>query len=79
MALEAKVVIKPSNGWYSRVDADGVVENKKVRAKDTDSGEFWLPVMKNPLFKEFIEKNYKASHSAILSDVDIASEFEDET
>ena len=31
MALESGHVVKPSNGWYSRVDEDGVVEDKKFR------------------------------------------------
>lgn len=77
MAVEGKVVVKPSNGWYSRVDADGVVEDKKWRAKDTDSSEFWMPVLKNPLFKDYIEKTYKISSGQLISDDEIAEEFED--
>lgn len=77
MALEAKVVIKPSNGWYSRVDEQGVVEDKKWRMKDTDSSEFWLPVLKNPLFKEFVEKTYKISNNQLISDAEIEEEFDD--
>ena len=26
IAIEGKMVVKPSNGWYSRVDEDGVIE-----------------------------------------------------
>ena len=65
LALEAGVVMKPSNGWYSRVDEDGVIEDKKWRAKETDSSEFWLPVLKNNNFKKWITINYKISHGSI--------------
>jgi hypothetical protein len=78
MAVDSGAVIKPSNGWYSRVSVDGVVEDRKFRAKDTDTSEFWMPVLKNQNFKDYIQKNYKTSHSAILSADEIEAEFEDE-
>lgn len=68
MAVEGKIVVKPSNGWYSRVDEDGVIEEKKWRAKETDSAEFWMPVLKNPLFKQYIEDTYKVSAGNLLSE-----------
>lgn len=77
MAVEGKTVVKPSNGWYSRVSADGVIEDKKWRAKDTDTAEFWLPMLKNPLFKEYIENTYKISNNQLITDENVAEEFED--
>lgn len=71
MAVESGRVIKPSNGWYSRVDADGVIEGKKWRAKETDSAEFWLPVLKDPAFREWIKTNYKVSNGTLMSDSEI--------
>jgi hypothetical protein len=71
IALEAKVIIKPSIGWYSRVDADGVVEQKKFRAKDTDTAEFWDPVLKNKLFLDYVETTYKVSNGTLMTDSDI--------
>lgn len=71
IGLESKAVIKPSNGWYSRVDADGVVEQKKFRAKDTDCQEFWEPVLKNKIFLSYIEDTYKVSNGTLMSDSDI--------
>lgn len=67
MALESGHVVKPSNGWYSRVDADGVVEDKKFRAKDTDTKEFWLPVIQNKGFQDWVKTKYQVAHSAIVS------------
>jgi RecA/RadA recombinase len=67
MALESGHVVKPSNGWYSRVDADGVVEDKKFRIKDTDTKEFWLPVIQNKGFQEWVKNKYQVAAGAIMS------------
>ncbi len=72
MALEGKFVIKPSNGWYSRVTSDtGEVEEKKWRIKDTDSKEFWMPLLTNKGFREWVESQYQVSHGAMISDEEI--------
>lgn len=75
IAVEGKSVIKPSTGWYSRVDSDGVVEPKKWRAKDTDCSEFWEPVLKSTLFNAYVKDTYQISHGALvnndLSDFDL--------
>ena len=68
LALESGVVQKPSNGWYSRVDSDGVVEERKWRAKDTDVSEFWEPILKSPEFNSWIETNYKIANAVMLGD-----------
>lgn len=75
MALEAKLVVKPSNGWYSRVDSEtGEVEDKKYRLKDTDTKEFWLPVLTNKLFQDWVKDNYQVSAGALMSDESIDEE-----
>ena len=62
MALESGHVVKPSNGWYSRVDTTtGEVEEKKYRLKDTDTADFWSKILSSNTFKEWIEKNYQFS------------------
>lgn len=69
MALEAKVVIKPSNGWYSRVDSStGEVEPKKYRLSDTDNKEFWMPVLMNSHFQEWVKTTYQVSSGQLLTD-----------
>lgn len=78
MALEAKVVVKPSNGWYSRVDADtGEIEAEKYRLAQTDSKEFWLPILMNPVFQEWVKNNYQVGHSQLMSDESIDAELDD--
>lgn len=71
IALELGFAQKPSNGWYSRVDDDGVVEDKKWRAKDTFSSEFWKPLLDSKGFKAAIEKKFKIANSSMMTDEDI--------
>lgn len=60
IAMEGEFVVKPSNGWYSRVDREtGEVEDKKFRLKDTNTEEFWSGIMGSDKFKKFIEDRYK--------------------
>lgn len=78
LALESKHVVKPSNGWYSKVDVTtGEVEEKKYRIKDTDTKEFWLPILKDKSFQEFIVNKYQVASGDILSsDIDEAFDLE---
>jgi RecA/RadA recombinase len=77
MALESGHVVKPSNGWYSRVNTEsGEIEDKKFRVKDTDTKEFWLPVLSDPTFQEWIKQNYQISNGAIMSDDEVSEVFE---
>jgi RecA/RadA recombinase len=77
LALESGHVVKPSNGWYSKVDADGVIEDKKYRIKETDSSDFWLPILKQKSFQDFVQNTYQiASGNIMQGDVDQAFEVE---
>jgi RecA/RadA recombinase len=59
IAIESGHVIKPSNGWYSRVDKEtGVVEDKKYRLKDTESKEFWMPILTSKSFYDAVKDKY---------------------
>ena len=67
--MESGHVIKPSNGWYSKVDKDtGEIEEKKYRAKDTDNKDFWLPIITSKSFQEFVESKYQISHGSIMQE-----------
>lgn len=62
VALEGKFVVKPSNGWYSKVtQSTGVIEEKKYRIKDTYTKEFWMPIISSKEFRDYIESQYKMS------------------
>lgn len=76
IALESGHVIKPSNGWYSKVDmATGEVEDKKFREKETDTKDFWMPILKQKSFRDFIENKYRIASSEIMQD-DIDTAFD---
>ena len=72
LALESKHVVKPTNGWYSQVNMEtGEVEEKKYRIKDTDTKEFWMPILKQKSFRDFIEDKYRVSAGNIMeTDID---------
>ena len=75
IALESGHVVKPSNGWYSRMNADGDIEDKKWRIADTESKEFWLPILQQKTFTEFVKNKYQVAHGEILkNDEDIQIE-----
>lgn len=75
IALESGHVIKPSNGWYSKVDVEtGEVEDKKCRESDTDTKDFWLPILKQKSFRDFVENKYRVAHSNILKSEDDGNE-----
>ena len=75
IALESGHVIKPSNGWYSKVNKEtGEIEEKKYRIKDTDTKDFWLPIISSTGFQEWIKTNYQISNGAIISDESIEEE-----
>ena len=80
LAIESGHVIKPSNGWYSKVDVEsGVIEDKKYRLKETDTKEFWLPILKQKSFREFIENKYQIASGSIMQDASYDEAFEVET
>ena len=69
LALESGHVVKPSNGWYSKVNTEtGEIEEKKYREKDTNSSEFWLTIVKQKSFRDFVENKYRVAASDILQD-----------
>jgi hypothetical protein len=67
LALESKHVVKPKNGWYQRVDSDGVIEEKNHREKDTDTKDFWMPILKQKSFRDFIENKYRVASGEIMT------------
>lgn len=77
MALESGHVIKPSNGWYQKVDkATGEIDAKKYRMADTECKEFWGSILLDKTFSEWVESKYRVASGAIMSDNEIDSELE---
>ena len=75
LATASGHVIKPSNGWYQRVDMKtGEVEEKKFRLKDTESRDFWAPVLGCEKFQKWVEQKYMVSHGDIIQAEDVAED-----
>ena len=67
LALESGHVVKPTVGWYSRVDTNtGEVEEKKFRINDTDTSAFWNQILKQKSFSDFVENKYRVSSGNIM-------------
>jgi len=67
IAIESGHVIKPSNGWYSKVTpGTGEVEEKKYRIKDTDTKEFWTSILADQTFLDFVENKYSITTGEIM-------------
>jgi RecA/RadA recombinase len=69
IAIESKHVVKPSNGWYSKVNPEtGEVEDKKYRIKDTDTKEFWTSILADPTFLKYVEEKYSVTSGNIIQE-----------
>jgi hypothetical protein len=67
VALEGDFVIKPSNGWYSKVNKQtGEISEKKYRFDGTQTEEFWSDILTNKDFKEFVRKKYEIAYGKIM-------------
>jgi len=70
LAIESGHVVKPTNGWYAKVDqSTGEVGDKK-RIADTSTPEFMEPILKDPKFKEFIKHKYEIAYGSIMGEND---------
>ena len=75
IAIESGHIIKPSNGWYSKVDKDtGEIEEKKYRIKDTDTKDFWMSIVTSKSFNEFAQNKYALAHGDIIRDDEIITD-----
>ena len=71
VAMEGGFVFKPANGWYSKKG-----EEQKYRQKDTYTKEFWMPILTDKSFRDYIESRYKMSTGDLMASDDIAIEEE---
>jgi RecA/RadA recombinase len=79
VAIEGGFVVKPSNGWYSKVDLEtGEPLSSKVREKDTHTKEFWQDLLNNETFKQFIQKKFMVPHKDLSLTDDALQEVENE-
>jgi len=68
IAIESGHVIKPAQGWYSRVNGGtGEIEDKKWRVKDTDSKDFWMDVLTDRTFGDWVKNRYQVAHGSMMA------------
>ena len=71
VAIEGGYVVKPSIGWYSKVDIKtGEIEDKKVRVAETLKESFWKPIFENTDFKKFLKHKYEIGHAEMIKSAD---------
>ena len=80
MGLESGHVIKPTNGWYQKIDPEtGEVADIKVRAKDLDKN-FWLPILQDKRFSDWVQKRYTIGSVEMMgeevSDEDVQEQYD---
>ena len=74
LALESGHVVKPSNGWYAKVNQETGEVGEKHRIKDTDTKEFWSSILNNKSFHEFVENKYRVASTDILQSEELEEE-----
>jgi RecA/RadA recombinase len=72
LALESGHVIKPKVGWYQKVG-----EEKNYREKDTDTKEFWMPILLDKNFYSFVKNKYSMGTSEMIRTDDLDKALEE--
>ena len=69
IALAGGYAQKPSNGWYESVNPETgeILCPSKVRTADTLEEKFWLPILEQTDFKEFIKKTYTIGYKSEIN------------
>lgn len=71
VAMHGNYVVKPSNGWYQRIDRDtGEFIGQKVRLDKTLTKEFWDPIFAETDFAEYIKNTFSMAATKVV-DFDI--------
>jgi RecA/RadA recombinase len=72
LALESGHVVKPKNGWYQRVG-----EEKNYREKDTETKDFWMPILMDKTFYDFVKGKYSIGQVDMIKADDLDKALED--
>ncbi len=75
IAVEAGYVVKPSKGWFSKIDpTTGEVIDKKYREDETNTNEFWIPLVSDKAFREFIRNKFQLATAPLQQEEPIEVE-----
>jgi RecA/RadA recombinase len=72
LALDSGHVTKPSNGWYAKTG-----EEKKYRVKETDTKEFWMSILTDKAFYDFVKQKYSIGVSNMVNIDELDKALED--
>jgi hypothetical protein len=72
LALESGHVVKPKNGWYQRVG-----EEKNYREKDTETKDFWMPILMDKTFYDFVKGKYSIGQVDMVKSDDLDKALEE--
>ena len=64
-ALDSGHCTKPKNGWYMRKG-----DEKNYRLADTNNKDFWLPILKDKEFQDFVKNKYQLSEKSMFKTED---------
>ena len=56
---------------------DATPAHKNTVIEDTDTKEFWMPIITAPSFQKWVKETYQVANGSILSDSDILKEYAD--
>lgn len=72
LALESGHVTKPSNGWYAKKG-----EEKKYRFKETDTKDFWMNILTDKTFYDFVKTKYSIGVGNMIASDDLDKALEE--
>ena len=72
LALESGHVVKPKNGWYQRAG-----EEKNYREKETENKDFWLPILTDKTFYDFVKNKYSVGNVSMIQSDDLDQALEE--
>jgi RecA/RadA recombinase len=79
VAMEGGYVVKPTIGWYSKVDKKtGEIEDKKVRVAETLKESFWTAIFAKTDFKDYIKRKYEIGHADMIKVSHLEEGWDDE-
>ena len=69
MALASGHVVKPSNGWYQKVNVEtGEIYEKKYRASETNTADFWKDIINDQTFKDWVKRTFRIANDKLIKD-----------
>lgn len=77
IAIESGFVVKPTLGWYAKVDKTTGEIGDKMRLAKTQTDEFWQSIIHDQKFKEYIKKRYEIAYGSMMESCCILENYEE--